>query len=156
MSSLKDRLHDDLTTAMKARDELATATLRMALTAITNEEVAGKSARVLTDDDVVGGPRREAKKRREAAEAYDAAGRAELAERERAEEAVICRATCRRSSTPRPLDGRGPGRRRRGPRRGAEGGRAMGAVMKALQPQVAGRADGSAVAAAVKQALGLG
>ena len=89
MSSLKDRMHDDLTTAMKARDELVTATLRMSLTAITNEEVAGKSVRVLTDDDVVGVLSREAKRRREAAEAYDAADRPELAERERAEEAVI-------------------------------------------------------------------
>ena len=155
MSSLKDRLHDDLTTSMKARDELVTATLRMALTAVTTEEVAGKSVRVLTDDEVVGVLSREAKRRREAAEAYDAADRPELAARERAEEAVIAgylpaqldAAALSGLVEAAVADARGAG---------LEGGRAMGAVMKSLQPKVAGRADGSAVAAAVKQALGLG
>ena len=86
---LKTRLHDDLTTAIKARDELRTATLRMVVTAITNEEVAGKSARELSDDDVLKVVAREAKKRREAAEAFDGGGRPELAERERAEGEVL-------------------------------------------------------------------
>ena len=75
MAALKQRLHDDLNTAMKARDELTTATLRMALTAVTTEEVAGKSARELSDDEVLKVLTREAKKRREAAEAFDRAGR---------------------------------------------------------------------------------
>ncbi len=85
MPELKARLRADLNTAMKARDELTTATLRMALTAVTTEEVAGKQARELSDDEVLRVVTREAKKRREAAEAFDAAGRTELAERERAE-----------------------------------------------------------------------
>src|SRR5439155_18435691 len=91
MAELKARLQGDLSAAMKSRDELTTATLRMALTAITNEEVAGKTARELSDDDVLKLLLREAKKRREAAEAFDAAGRAELAERERAEGTVLDR-----------------------------------------------------------------
>ena len=76
---------------MKARDELTTATLRMALTAVTTEEVAGKTARELSDDEVLRCSTREAKKRREAAEAFDGAGRTELAERERAEGDVLDR-----------------------------------------------------------------
>src|SRR5580765_6353123 len=87
--ALKERLQSDLTAAMKARDELRTATLRMALTAITTEEVAGKQARVLTDDEVLTVLTREAKKRREAAEAFDDADRPELASRERAEGEVL-------------------------------------------------------------------
>src|SRR5690348_5289689 len=85
----KARLRDDLTSSMRARDEVRTATLRMALTAVTNEEVAGTTARQLTDDEVTAVLVREAKKRREAAEAYDGAGRPELAERERAELGVL-------------------------------------------------------------------
>src|SRR5512133_867651 len=91
MSALKDQLQSDLTTAIKARDEVTSATIRMALTAITNEEVAGKESRVLSDDDVLTVLGREAKKRRESAEAYDAAARPELADRERAELEVIAR-----------------------------------------------------------------
>ena len=153
MSELKTRLQSDLTTAMKGRDELSAATIRMALTAITNEEVAGKEHRELTDDDVVTVLGREAKKRREAAEAYDAANRPELAERERAElgvlqaylpqaldetevRAIIDAAVAQVTAT------------------GASGGAAMGQVMKLVQPQVKGRADGGQVAALVKAALG--
>ena len=87
--SLKEKLRADMTTAMKARDELRTATLRMVLTAITNEEVAGKAARELSDDEVLKVVAREAKKRREAAEAFDEGNRPELAERERAEGVVL-------------------------------------------------------------------
>src|SRR6185437_5296459 len=87
--ALKERLQSDLTVAMKARDELRAATIRMSLTAITNEEVSGKQARVLSDDEVLIVLTREAKKRREAAEAFDGAGRAELAARERAEGEVL-------------------------------------------------------------------
>ena len=89
MADLKDKLRADLTTAMKARDELRTATLRMVLTAVTAEEVAGKEARELSDDEVQAVLRREAKKRREAAEAFGSAGRTEQAEREQAEGEVL-------------------------------------------------------------------
>ncbi len=89
MTSLKDRLRADLTTAMKSRDEIRASTLRMVLTAITNAEVAGKEVRQLSDDDIVGVLSTEAKKRREAATAFDAGGRAEMASREQAEAAVI-------------------------------------------------------------------
>src|SRR5689334_10610240 len=87
--TLKEQLRADLTTAMKARDELRASTIRMVLTAITTEEVAGKAARVLSDDDVVKVLTREAKKRREAHQAYADAGRTELAAREQAELGVI-------------------------------------------------------------------
>ncbi|NBO46010.1 MAG: hypothetical protein EBU85_03190, partial [Actinobacteria bacterium] len=81
--SLKEQLRADLTTAMKAREELVSSTLRMALAAITTEEVAGKTARELTDDDVLAVLGKEAKKRREAAAAFDDAGRTDLADKER-------------------------------------------------------------------------
>src|SRR3954471_13179886 len=87
--SLKETLHGDLTDAMRNQDDVRRATIRMALTAVTNEEVAGKQARVLSDDEVVTVLAREAKKRREAAEAFDGAGRPELAARERAELEVL-------------------------------------------------------------------
>src|ERR1700744_4694837 len=86
---LKEKLRADMTASMKARDELRTGTLRMVLTAVTNEEVSGKSARELSDDEVITVLGREAKKRREAAEAFDGAGRTELAERERAEGLIL-------------------------------------------------------------------
>ena len=89
MSTLKDRLRTDLTAAIKARDEVRSSTIRMVLTAITNAEVAGKEARELTDDDVIGVLSTEAKKRREAATAFDDGGRAEMADKERAEAAVL-------------------------------------------------------------------
>src|SRR5215203_254571 len=89
MSELKDRLRADLTTSIKARDELRSSTLRMVLTAITNAEVAGKESRELSDEDVLGVLTSESKKRREAAEAFADADRAEQAAKERAEAAVI-------------------------------------------------------------------
>src|SRR5687767_6277127 len=89
MGALKDRLQNDLTSSMRARDELTTATLRMVLTAVGNEEVAGKAARELTDDEVLKVVAREAKKRREAAEAFTGGGRPDRAERELAECAVL-------------------------------------------------------------------
>ena len=154
MSALKDRLQSDLTTAIKSRDEVTAATIRMALTAITNEEVAGKEARQLSDDDVLTVLGREAKKRRESAEAYDAAARPELADRERAELGVIAR------YLPQPLDDAEvaaivDAAVAEVAETGATGGQAMGAVMKLVQPQVKGRADGGQVAARVKAALGL-
>ena len=89
MSALKDRLRADLTTAIKGRDEIRSSTLRMVLTAITNQEVAGKEARELTDEDIIGVLSTEAKKRREAATAFSEGGRAEMAAKETAEAAVI-------------------------------------------------------------------
>jgi len=148
--SLKERLRSDLTTAMKSRDELRAATLRMALTAITNEEVAGKQARVLSDDDVVTVLTREAKKRREAAEAFADADRTELAARERAEGEVLA------EYLPAQLgdDELSALVRSAIAESGAEGPKAMGQVMSVLQPQVAGRAEGGRVAAEVRRQLG--
>ncbi|TWE10028.1 GatB/YqeY domain-containing protein [Rudaeicoccus suwonensis] len=145
----KQTLQDDLTAAIRERDQLRAGTLRMTLAAITNAEVAGKEHRDLTDDDVQQVIVKEAKKRREAAEAYDGAGRAELASKERDELAV--------------LEGYLPAQLSEAElasivaeaisQTGATGMAAMGQVMKVVQPQVAGRADGGKVAALVKKAL---
>src|SRR5215468_11133577 len=89
MGTLKDRLTSDLRGAMKSRDDVVTSTLRMALAAVRTAEVAGKQARELSDDEVLAVLTKEAKKRREAAEAFAGAGRAESAEREQAEEKVL-------------------------------------------------------------------
>ena len=152
VSDLKDRLRSDLTASMKARDSLRSSTLRMLLTSITNAEVAGKEQRELSDDEVVGVLSTEAKKRREAAAAYDDAGRTDSAAKERAEAEVIADYLPEQlddaaisdlvSSTIASLGVAG------------DGMRAMGRVMGALQPQVKGRADGSAVAAEVRRQLG--
>src|SRR5690606_23833775 len=91
MSSLKDRLESDLRESMKARDEVVTSTLRMALAAVKSAEVAGKQARELSDDEVLAVLAKEAKKRREAAEAFAGAGRTDSAAKERAEEEVLAR-----------------------------------------------------------------
>ncbi|MGH3312199.1 MAG: GatB/YqeY domain-containing protein, partial [Streptomyces sp.] len=145
----------DLTTAIKARDELRSATLRMTLTAITKEEVAGTSARELSDDEVQTVITREAKKRREAAEAFDGGGRAQQAERERAEGEVLAD-YLPKQLTDEELDalvGEAVAEAQAG---GAEGPRAMGAVMKIVNPKVSGRAEGGRVAAAVKKRLAAG
>jgi uncharacterized protein YqeY len=152
MSELKVSLQNDLTTAIRAKDQLTTGTLRMVLSAITNEEVSGKVARELSDLEVITVLNREAKKRKEAATAFDDANRSELADRERAElevlakylpeelsaealAAIISDAVAQVSAAEQ------------------VGPSAMGAVMKIVSPQVTGRADGAAVAAAVKAAL---
>ena len=150
MSTSKGQLENDLHAAMKARDELTTATLRMALTAVKNAEVAGKTARELSDDEVEKVLAKEAKKRREAAEAFADAGRTESAERELAEEGVLLR------YLPQPLgeaelealvsevisEG------------GFTGMGQMGQAMKAVQAKVAGRADGKTVSDLVRAKLG--
>ena len=148
--ALKEQLQSDLTVAMKARDELRAATIRMALTAITTEEVAGKQARVLSDDEVLTVLTREAKKRREAAEAFDGAGRAELADRERAEGEVLA------TYLPAQLgdDELADLVRAAIAETGAADPKAMGQVMKVVQPQVTGRAEGGRVAAEVRRQLG--
>jgi uncharacterized protein YqeY len=152
MSALKDRLRADLTGAMKSRDELRSSTLRMVLAAITNAEVAGKQARELSDDDIIGVLSTEAKKRREAATAFADAGRDELADKERAEASVIA------DYLPDQLDDAAIAEivTAAVEQTGAagEGMRAMGKVMGVVQPQVRGRADGSVVAAEVRRQLG--
>jgi hypothetical protein len=152
MSILKDRLRADLTTAIKARDEVRSSTLRMVLTAITNAEVAGKQARELTDEDVLGVLTSEGKKRREAAEAFDEAGRTEQAAKERSEFEVLAEylpeqlgADAIAALVTEAIASTGAA---------AEGARAMGKVMGALQPKVKGRADGGVVAAEVRRQLG--
>ena len=150
MSELKTRLRSDLTTSMKARDTMTLGTIRMVLTAIGNEEVAGKSARELTDAEVVTVLTREAKKRREAAEAFAAAGRDELAEKERAEGEIIGRYLPEQLSETEIADIVTAAIAETG----AEGPRAMGVVMKVVQPKIAGRAEGGKVAAEVKRQLG--
>ncbi|MGH3330434.1 MAG: GatB/YqeY domain-containing protein [Nocardioidaceae bacterium] len=152
MSDLKDRLRSDLTTSIKSRDEVRSSTLRMVLTAITNAEVSGKQSRELTDEDVLGVLSTEAKKRREAAEAFEQAGRTEMAAKERDEAEVIA------DYLPEPLTEQevadlvtsaiaqlGVA---------GEGMRAMGKVMGVIQSKVKGRADGAAVAAEVRRQLG--
>jgi hypothetical protein len=146
---MKDRLRGDLTAAMKARDEVRVRTIRMALTSVTKEEVAGDSARELSDGEVTQVLIREAKRRREAAEAFAAAGRDERAAAERAEGVI--------------LDGYLPAQLTDGElgdlvaaaieETGADSMRAMGQVMKALTPKIAGRAEGARVAAEVRRRL---
>jgi uncharacterized protein YqeY len=152
MTSLKTTLHDDLTDAIRARDELRSATLRLTLTAITKEEVSGRAARELSDDEVRKVIAREAKKRREAAEAFEQGGRAEQAERERAEGVLLDAYLPRQMSDDelREVVAQAVEEARAG---GAEGPRAMGAVMKIVNPKVAGLAEGGRVAALVKQLL---
>jgi uncharacterized protein YqeY len=152
MSALKDRLRADLTTSIKARDEIRSSTLRMVLTAITNAEVAGKEQRELSDDDVIGVLSTEAKKRREAATAFEEGGRAEMAAKEKAEAAVLA------DYLPEQLDADAiagivtAAVEQVGA--AGEGMKAMGKVMGVVQPQVKGRADGGAVAAEVRRQLG--
>jgi uncharacterized protein YqeY len=149
VDQLKERLRSDLTDAMRARDQVRLRTIRMALTSITNEEVAGKAVHDLSDEEIVRVLTREAKKRREAAEAFAAAGRAEQAEAERAEGEVLA------GYLPAQLDDD----ELRGlvaaaiAETGATGMPGMGKVMKAVTPQVAGRADGGRVAAEVRRQL---
>jgi uncharacterized protein YqeY len=149
VADLKERLRTDLTAAMKARDELRTATLRMVLSAVSAEEVSGKQARVLSDDEVQGVVRREAKKRREAAEAFGSAGRSEQAEREKAEGEVLA------GYLPSQLEDADLAALVADviTRTGASGMKDMGKVMVAAQAAVAGRADGSRVAAEVRRQL---
>lgn len=147
--TLKQTLQFDLNQAMKARDKVAAGTLRMALAAITNAEVAGDTAKELSDDEMLKVVTKEAKKRKEAAEAYDGAGRSELAEQERAELAVLEKYLPAQLSDAE-LDQMVA---EAVAETGATNMGAMGNVMKILQPKIAGRADGGKVAAAVKRAL---
>jgi len=149
MPTLKDQLRSDLTSAMKARDETRTRTLRMALTSISNEEVAGSAARNLTDDEVIKILTREAKRRREAAAAFADAGRDDQAAAERAEEQVLA------GYLPEQLDDDELAAMVATAiaETGAAGPAGIGQVMKVVTPRVAGRADGSRVAALVRSQL---
>lgn len=151
-ATLKDRLRADLTTSIKERDKLRSGTIRMVLSAISEAEVAGTEARELTDQQVLDVVIREAKKRREAEEAYGAAGRAELAEREQAEATVLA------DYLPQQLSADeisaivaeaivSTGAAELGPR-------GIGKVMGVVTPQTKGKADGGAVAAEVRRQLG--
>ena len=147
--SIKEQLKKDLTEAIRGRDEITSGTIRMVLTAITNEEVAGKEARVLSDEEVVTVLSREGKKRREAAEAFENAGRADKSALEKSEGEVIAKYLPAQlseadiaaiiadaiTST------------------GAQGPGDMGKVMGAVKPKIAGKADGGLVSALVKAAL---
>ncbi|NCX52511.1 MAG: GatB/YqeY domain-containing protein [Actinobacteria bacterium] len=147
--SIKETLQKDLTEAIRSRDEITSGTIRMVLTAITNEEVAGKEARVLSDEEVITVLSREAKKRREAAEAFETAGRTDKAALEKSEGEVIAKYLPAQlseadiaaiiaeaiAST------------------GAKGPADMGKVMGAIKPKIAGKADGGVVSALVKAAL---
>ena len=152
MTTLKSKLQEDLNAAIKGRDELRSSTLRLTLSAITNEEVAGKSKRELSDDEVQKVIAREAKKRREAADAFAQGGRAESAEREKAEGVVLAEYLPQQLSDEELNDivAQAVEEARAA---GAEGPRAMGAVMKIVNPKVAGLAEGGRVAAAVKKRL---
>lgn len=149
MGTLKDRMNGDLRAAMKARDETVTGTLRMALAAVRSAEVAGKAARELSDDEVLAVLGKEAKQRREAADTYAQAGRDELAERERAELAVLER-YLPAQLTDEELAELVARTLAAGEFSGPAG---MGAAMKAVRAEVAGRAEGARVAAEVRRQL---
>ncbi|WP_433221624.1 GatB/YqeY domain-containing protein [Microtetraspora malaysiensis] len=149
MSALKDKLKADLSASMKARDEVRLRTIRMALAAINVEEVAGKEARELSDEEILKVLTREAKKRREASEAFANAGRATQAQAELDEQAVLeeyLPAQLSDDELNRLVD-------EAIAESGAEGPKAMGQVMKVLNPKIAGRAEGGRVAQAVRARL---
>ncbi len=154
MAELKDQLRSELTEAMKNQDKLRTNTLRMMLAAIQTEEVSGKQARELTDEEVIKVLSRESKKRTEAAEIYTQNGRGELAAQEHAEGRIID------EYLPTPLTdaevadvvdtaiaqvaeeiGERPSVKQ------------LGQVMKAANAIAAGKADGARLSAAVKDRL---
>ena len=149
MNELKEQLRTDLKAAMRARDQVRMRTLRMALTSITNEEVSGDTARELSDDEIVKVLTREAKKRREAADAFTSAGREDQAAAERAEGEVLA-GYLPAQLTDDELAGLVSAAIAE---TGAEGMQAMGKVMKSVTPRVAGRADGARVAAEVRRRL---
>ena len=149
MTELKERIRADINTAMRAKDQVRLRALRMALTSIQNEEVSGTTAKELSDEEVVKILTREAKKRREAAEAFEAAGRADNAAGERAEGEVLA------EYLPAQLSDEELTKLVAAAiaETGASGMPAMGKVMKSVTPQIAGRAEGGRVAAEVKRQL---
>jgi uncharacterized protein len=152
--SLRGRLQTDLTAAMRARDEIRTATLRMAITAAQTEAVSGDAARTLDDDEVTAVLVREAKRRRESAEVYDGAGRTDLADHERAELAVL-QDYLPASMSDEELAALVTEAVAAARADGADGPKAMGAVMQLVRPKVGASAEGGRVAAEVRRQLGL-
>ncbi len=146
---LKETLRSDLTEAIRSRDQVKSGTIRMILTAITNEEVAGKQARVLNDSEIITVLAREGKKRREAAEAYESAGSADRAELEKNEGAVITGYLPQQLSEVEIKEMIAQAMAESG----ASGPSDMGKVMGILKPKVAGKADGGIVSGLVKAAL---
>ena len=147
--ALKEKLQNDLTEAMRARDEVRSSTIRMVLTAIKNEEVSGKEARELSDAEVITVLSREAKKRREAAEAFEQAGAKDRSDMEKAEGVVIAEylpVQLSESEIKEIINAAIA-------ETGATGPQQMGLVMKSIQPKIAGRADGGVVSSLVKAAL---
>ena len=147
--ALKEKLQNDLTEAMRARDEVRSSTIRMVLTAIKNEEVSGKEARDLSDAEVITVLSREAKKRREAAEAFEQAGASDRATNEKAEGAIIAEYLPAQLSESEIKELIAVAIAESG----ATGPQQMGQVMKLIQPKIAGRADGGIVSSLVKAAL---
>jgi uncharacterized protein YqeY len=147
--SLKEKLQIDLTDAMRARDEIRSSTIRMILTSIKNEEVAGKEARELKDAEIITVLSREAKKRREAAEAFDQAGAKDRADQERAEGVVIGEYLPKQLTEDEIKSLIAAAMAETGASTPAQ----MGLVMKSLQPKIAGKADGGLVSSLVKAAL---
>jgi len=147
--SLKEKLQNDLTDAMRSRDELRSSTIRMVLTAIKNEEVSGKEARELSDSEIITVLSREAKKRREAAEAFEQAGANDRAATEKAEGGVIAEYLPKQLSESEIKELIAAAIKESGAATPAQ----MWLVMKALQPKIAGKADGGTVSALVKAAL---
>ena len=147
--ALKEKLQNDLTEAMRARDEVRSSTIRMVLTAIKNEEVSGKEARELSDAEVITVLSREAKRRREAAEAFEQAGAKDRANMEKAEGVVISEylpVQLSESEIKEMINAAIA-------ETGATGPQQMGLIMKSIQPKIAGRADGGVVSSLVKAAL---
>jgi uncharacterized protein YqeY len=150
--SIKSRLQSDLTASMKARDELTTSTIRMLRAAIMNAEVAGSEAIELTDEQAIAVLQSEAKKRAEAADVYEQAGRADSAAKERAELVVIERYLPAAMSDDE-LQAIVSEEVGKAAASGAEGQRAMGQVIKAVRERAGAAADGGRIAAMVKSAL---
>ncbi|MEJ6607011.1 MAG: GatB/YqeY domain-containing protein [Candidatus Planktophila sp.] len=146
---LKDRLKSDLTEAIRSSDKVVSGTIRMVLTAITNEEVSGKEARVLSDDEIITVLSREGKKRREAADEFAKAGRPERAADEKAEGEVIAKYLPAQLSEEEVKNLIAAAIASTG----AAGPADMGKVMGAIKPQIAGKADGSIVSSLVKATL---
>ncbi len=151
--SLKDDIQAAITAAQKDQDALRLSTLRLMLAAIMNAEVAGKEKIELTNDQIIDVLRSESKKRVESAEIYEQNGRAESAQKERAEAAIIAEflPTAMDDSALNTIVAEEVANAKAA---GADGPKAMGVVVKAVRERVGQGADGSRIAAAVKSALG--
>ena len=152
MANLKEQLKNDLTQAIKSSNQVVSGTLRMALTAITNQEVSGKEAKQLSDAEVLSVLTKEAKKRQESVEAYLQANRKDLADKESAELAVLEK-YLPAALTESEVDEIISAAITQASAQGATGMKAMGIVMKIIQPQTAGRFDGTLLANKVKEKL---